>query len=270
MLPFDLHAVRAPGRHRPRIQYMYPPSPTSSSGRSSPELVHVASVAHHHRHTHGVSLATRLANLKAELSALENELGDQKEGSPGFEDDEEPVVVGEETAADDKPKKHAHGHGHVEPGELIKEVVDVKARLEKIGKLKEGRTGREKLVSAVLQGAGEQVSTAGKSDIGYEREEKEDVAKDDKEKESVPLKLEARDIADMDRRLGELERAVGSSSTSVDEVRPMHCYEHVGCLTIRDFRAHLSHHLCSRFSLVSTPSSLSLHNPAILTTYPVG
>lgn len=88
----------------------------------------------------------------------------------------------------------------------------MKARLENINKLKETKTGREKLVSAMLQGVGERTS----SGTGHE-EEKETDKKEAKE-ESEPVQMEVRDIAEMDRRLGELERAIGSASTAADEV----------------------------------------------------
>lgn len=194
------------GRHRPRIQYTYPPSPTSS-GRSSPELY----PHHHHKRTpHALSLAERLANLKAELATLESELIDvHQQESPAAEEDEGAVLVESE-----KAKKIEHSRGHVEPGELIQEVVDVKARLEKIGKLKEVRTGREKLVNAVLQGVGER---GGSTTLDEEKPENET---EKTTKEDAAVRMEVRDIAEMDRRLGELERAVGSVSTSADEVCP--------------------------------------------------
>lgn len=209
-------------RHRPRIQYTYPPSPTSSSGRSSPEIHHTLPPQHHplhhHQRSHASSLAQRLTNLKAELAALEAELGEEQkqEAASGADEDDEPVDVAAEVEDSPKPegsKPKKGSHGHVEPGQLIKEVVDVKARLEKIGKLKDGKTGREKLVSAVLQGVGERATS--KEDASVQESPK------DEEKESTPLKLEVRDIAEMDRRLGELERAVGASSTTVDETTPL-------------------------------------------------
>lgn len=156
------------------------------------------------------------------MAALEAELGDtqQQKGVLAAEDDEEePVVVAAEVEdtpkpEEDKPKKSALGN--VEPGELIKEVVDVKVRLEKIGKLREAKTGREKLVSAVLHGVGER-STSAEAVTG--KGEEKEIAETEKKEEGAPMKMEVRDIAEMDRRLGELERAVGASSTTVDEVR---------------------------------------------------
>ena len=100
--------------------------------------------------------------------------------------------------------------GNADPGELIRSMVDVKRRIEKISKAKEGRG---KLVSQML----------GESDAEDAEEpgvapEKEAVSK----AQLVPPKSktpEARDIAEMDKRVGELEKLVGSSSTALDEVR---------------------------------------------------
>lgn len=179
-------------------------------------MSHVSTPLHHLRGTRGLSLAQRLIKLKAELASLENELGEsQKEGSPAF-DDEEPVDVGAEIAEGNKVKKSMTPHPHVEPAELIKEVVDVKLRIEKIGKMKDGKVEREKLVSAVLQGTGEKV-TNGHADE-HENEREGSLADERVKEEGVPVKMEVRDVAEMDRRLGEIERAVGSSSTSIDEV----------------------------------------------------
>lgn len=117
----------------------------------------------------------------------------------------------------EKTRRAESAHGHVEPGELIKEVVDVKARLERIGKLKDGKAGREKLVNAVLQGVGERSGSAPEQTNDSSKDKAE---KDEKDEEGSKPPLEVRDIAEIDRRLGELERAVGSASTAADEVRP--------------------------------------------------
>ena len=97
---------------------------------------------------------------------------------------------------------------HVDPGELIRGMVDVKSRLEKIGKVKEGRG---KLVSVVL-GEGAKPETPAAEAQAKEKEAK-GTAKDEKAK--TP---EVKDIADMDKRVGNLEKIVGSSSTALDEV----------------------------------------------------
>ncbi|THH29856.1 hypothetical protein EUX98_g4329 [Antrodiella citrinella] len=162
--------------HRPRIQYTYPPSPTSS-GRTSPAL-----------HTPALPLSHRLRNLQAELAALETELADP--ANPLLHKERE--------------------EGHVDPGELIRGMVDVKGRLEKISKLKEGRA---KLVSTVM---GEEGASR------MERQPKEDEETEEKvEVLKVDEKSETRDMAQIDQRLGELEKVIGSSSTTLDEMSPL-------------------------------------------------
>ncbi|KAJ7647475.1 hypothetical protein FB45DRAFT_987216 [Roridomyces roridus] len=84
----------------------------------------------------------------------------------------------------------------VDPGELIRGLVDVRGRLEKIRK---GQEGRGRLVGVILRDG-------------------------DKESESQPAKpAEAekpnvRSIVEMDRRVGELEKLVGSSTATLDEL----------------------------------------------------
>jgi len=93
---------------------------------------------------------------------------------------------------------------NVDPGELIRGLVDVRGRLEKIRKRKEGRG---KLVEVVL-GEGEA------AEDGTEEWDKE--GKIDKKAKEKP---DIRSVVEMDRRVGELEKLVGSSSASLDEVR---------------------------------------------------
>ncbi|KAI0731257.1 hypothetical protein C8Q76DRAFT_613011 [Earliella scabrosa] len=160
-------------QRRPKVQYVYPPSPTGDepSGPPSP--------------TQGsVPLSQRLRLLKAEVAALEVELSDPTN----------PLLRKEKES------------GLADPGELIRDMVDVKRRIEKISKAREGRS---KLVSVVL----------GESDT-------EDAPVESKmkqpEKQLEPAKKsEASDIAEMDRRVGELEKLVGSSSTALDELSPL-------------------------------------------------
>lgn len=158
---------------------MYPPSPTEEeSGRASPTSS-----------TPALPLSQRLKRLQVELASLETELADPS-----------------------NPLLHKEREeGHVEAGELIRGMVDVKGRLEKISKVKEGRG---KLVSAVL---GEvDVVNAPRIDVTAES----DAAKEQsqaKEKDEKPH-TELRDIAEMDKRVGELEKIIGSSSTALDEV----------------------------------------------------
>ncbi|KAK7692807.1 hypothetical protein QCA50_004441 [Cerrena zonata] len=169
-------------QHRPRIQYVYPPSPTEEeSGRVSPTASAPA-----------LPLSQRLKRLQAELAVLETELADPS-----------------------NPLLHKEREeGHVEAGELIRGMVDVKGRLEKISKVKEGRG---KLVSAVL---GEvDVTQPPKIDVTSENGAVKQ-QQQEKEKDTKPH-TEVRDIAEMDKRVGELEKVIGSSSTALDELSPL-------------------------------------------------
>ena len=83
--------------------------------------------------------------------------------------------------------------------------LSVKARLEKIGKLKDGRNGREKLVSAVLQGVGERATS---KEAAAEKDE-ESPKDEEKKEEGAPLKLEVRDIAEVGRLGGTLLPTTG-------------------------------------------------------------
>jgi nuclear migration protein JNM1 len=93
---------------------------------------------------------------------------------------------------------------NVDPGELLKGLVDVKARL---GKFSVGHQGRVRLVQGVLQDP---------PPVNRDTETNPDVSKDAKDPHKS---LEtARGVAELDRRIGELEKLVGSASTSLDEV----------------------------------------------------
>lgn len=97
----------------------------------------------------------------------------------------------------------------VDPGQLLKGLVDVKARLAKFSASHEGRV---RLVQDVLQDsppvdhATETVPDKNGSGAGKEA------------KEPHKLLESAKDVADIDRRIGELEKLIGSASTSLDEV----------------------------------------------------
>ncbi|OCH90232.1 hypothetical protein OBBRIDRAFT_819377 [Obba rivulosa] len=168
--------------HRPRIQYTYPASPSSSPSPPGSPLPNPA-----------LPLSQRLQHLQAEVEALEAELADPSN----------PQLVKEKEAR------------HVEPGELIKGVVDVKGRLEKIGKTQDGRT---KLVNVIL-GEEPKPEKADKSSPF----QKPSLDKSATAEEGVKEKktLDVKDIAEMDRRVGELEKVVGSSSTALDELSPL-------------------------------------------------
>lgn len=128
-----------------------------------------------------MSLSQRLRALQNELLSLENELSDPANPLIQKEREEE----------------------QVDPGELIRGLVDVRTRLEKI---KKGKEGRARLVNVVLDGdfaSKEKVTTKSK------------VLTSDPD---TPAKSEMQVMIQIDQRVGELERIVGSSSTALDEV----------------------------------------------------
>ncbi|VDB95908.1 unnamed protein product [Peniophora sp. CBMAI 1063] len=129
-------------------------------------------------------LSLRLKQLQAELVSLESELADPA----SLQDDQT--------------------DGPVDPAELIRGLVDVKSRLEKIS---HARNKRMRLVQGVIQD-------------GEAKEEAQDAKKDavgEEKPEDTQEKGPARDAAEIDRRVGELEKVVGSGSTSLDETSPM-------------------------------------------------
>lgn len=126
-------------------------------------------------------LSLRLKQLQAELISLESELAD-------------PASLQEDQA-----------DGPVDPAELIRGLVDVKSRLEKISN---ARNTRSRLVQGVMQD-------------GEHKEDNADAVKEEKAEEKPEEgseKSKARDAAEIDKRVGELEKVVGSASTSLDEV----------------------------------------------------
>ncbi|KAI9068320.1 hypothetical protein FKP32DRAFT_1587720 [Trametes sanguinea] len=176
--------------HRPKVQYVYPPSP-SPDDESRP-----ASPTHP-----PVSLSQRLRLLQAEVAALETELSDPTN----------PLLRKEKEA------------GHADPGELIRGMVDVKRRIEKISKAREGRG---KLVSVVLgeSDAEDAAHEMKAGDAAQETGKKSEEGAKESSSASGPAKgkaPEVRDIAEMDRRVGELEKLVGSSSAALDELSPL-------------------------------------------------
>ncbi|THU87714.1 hypothetical protein K435DRAFT_867038 [Dendrothele bispora CBS 962.96] len=164
-----------------RSHYAYPPSPTSS----------VSSVDESGKHSRPVPLSHRLRTLQAELSALELELADPSNPLLQQEKDRE----------------------NVDFGWLIRGTVDVRGRLEKIKKDKEGRG---KLVGVVL---GENTAKTTKKE-GEEKEEEEETQPNG-ENEAEPKVGGFQDLVEMDRRVGELEKLVGSSTSILDETSPL-------------------------------------------------
>ncbi|KAH9894900.1 hypothetical protein C8Q73DRAFT_645251 [Cubamyces lactineus] len=174
--------------HRPKVQYVYPPSPSPDEESRSASPTHSS-----------IPLSTRLRLLQAEVAALEVELSDPTN----------PLLRKEKEA------------GHADPGELIRGMVDVKRRIEKISKAREGRG---KLVSVVL-------GESDTEDVVHEVKPLQEVSKkEESTKGEQPVTgpaggkgktPEVRDIAEMDRRVGELEKLVGSSSATLDELSPL-------------------------------------------------
>lgn len=154
--------------------------------------------------SHPPSLAVRLRLLQAEVASLETELSDSSNS-----------VV------------HAQAEeGHVDPGELIQSLVDVKSRLEKFNQKQDGRV---KLVKEVLkeEPAKEEAKEIGAADASS-------VGKEVVGEVGKP-RSEVQDLAAMDQRLGEIEKLVGSASTSLDEVRLSAHYGLIDSLGV-DFR----------------------------------
>ncbi|KAH9176255.1 Dynamitin-domain-containing protein [Lactarius sanguifluus] len=158
-------------RTRERSLYKYPPSRTPSP---TP--------------THPPSLALRLKLLQSELTSLESELADP--ASPLLVRDRE--------------------QGQVDPGDLLKGLVDVKARLAKFSA---GHEGRARLVQDVLRDPADQVAEM--------TPDKNASADGEEAKASHKTPETVKSISEMDRRVGELEKLVGSASTSLDESSAM-------------------------------------------------
>ncbi|TFK44577.1 Dynamitin-domain-containing protein [Crucibulum laeve] len=164
-------------RDRQRTHYAYPPSPSSPSSPNGQSPA-----------PRSAPLSHRLRALQAELSALEQELADPSNPLIQKEREEE----------------------NVDPGELIRGLVDVRARLEKI---KKGKEGRGRLVGVVL------------GDDTHDADEPKESAQPSIEKSSkvdeLEVKSETHSIIEMDKRVGELEKLVGSSRTALDETSPL-------------------------------------------------
>lgn len=164
---------------RSRSIYAYPPpSPTSPT---SP--------------THARPLTTRLRSLQAELDSLEAELADPTN----------PLLHGDE-----------QGEGaQIDPGELMRGLVDVRGRLEKV---KKGREGRGRLVG-VLSGDHEKLDAeVAQLKNELSRTRSVDAKAGEGKKSDVKEEDEKSDLAELDRRVGELENLIGSSSIALDEV----------------------------------------------------
>ncbi|KAG2153805.1 Dynamitin-domain-containing protein [Suillus clintonianus] len=157
-------------RRRQESRFAYPPSSTSSRSRSPSPSRR--------------PLPARLRALQAELAALEGEVADPS-----------------------NPALKAEG---VDAGEMIRGLVDVRRRLEKV---RMGREGRGRLVGVVLGDDGRE-----DSEEDAERPHSTDGKANETKGEGVP---EVRGVAEMDKRVGELEKLVGSVSATLDESTPM-------------------------------------------------
>ncbi|PPQ99706.1 hypothetical protein CVT24_009689 [Panaeolus cyanescens] len=150
--------------------YTYPPSPDSPGSPVDPSSI-----------SRSVPLSHRLRALQSELTALEQELADPTNPALQRERDEE----------------------NVDTGELFRGVVDVRSRLDKIRK---GKEGRAKLVETVLE-----------TKVPSNPESSEKRVEPPPPTNAEPSKTELHTMVDLDSRLGALENLVGSSSTALDE-----------------------------------------------------
>ncbi|KAG7446414.1 uncharacterized protein BT62DRAFT_919715 [Guyanagaster necrorhizus] len=123
-----------------------------------------------------LTLSNRLQALQIELGALETEIADPTNPQVSKEKD---------------------------PGELIRGLVDVRGRLERIRK---GKEGRGRLVGVVLK------------DHGVKETQDEDADIDEKD---ASEKQPSFGLVEMDERVGQLEKLVGSSTTALDELSPL-------------------------------------------------
>ncbi|KAJ7188383.1 Dynamitin-domain-containing protein [Mycena filopes] len=158
-------------RDRPRTHYAYPPSPTDPASPIEPST------------SRPIPLSQRLRALQAEVMSLETELADPAN----------PLLFKERE------------EDSVDPGELIRGLVDVRGRLDKIRK---GKEGRGRLVGVILGQDDEK-------DPSTNQKSSQPSAADDNGKPNV------RSIVEMDRRVGELEKLVGSSTAALDESSPL-------------------------------------------------
>jgi len=90
----------------------------------------------------------------------------------------------------------------IDPGELLRGLVDVRGRLERINGTK---TGRGKLVSAVIDGGRPGLLDTAPTDSTSTGK-------------GADRQVGPQDLAELDERVGELESVIGSSTTSLDEV----------------------------------------------------
>jgi len=156
---------------RSRTTYVYPSSPELPSSTTNQSDV-----------SRPIPLSRRLQQLNIELTALETE----------FSDPSNPLLQKERE------------EDNIDPGELIKDLVVVRSRLDKFRKCHEGRA---RLIGTVL------------GDNRPEPKSKEDQASDSEiEDSNNPEASKMRNLIDIDKRVAELEKLIGSSSATLDEV----------------------------------------------------
>ncbi|KAF4598326.1 hypothetical protein EYR38_006723 [Pleurotus pulmonarius] len=163
-------------RAQMRTEYAYPPSSTSPVDETNSS-------------SKPVPLSYRLRALQAELAALEEELSDPT-----------------------NPQLHKERvEDQVDPGILIRGLVDVRGRLEKIRK---GKEGRGKLVQVVLGSDGDRDNDAEESKLSSTGDSTTQANASKSETQSGS-------VAEMDKRLGDLEKLLGSSNITIDEASTM-------------------------------------------------
>ncbi|EKM80846.1 hypothetical protein AGABI1DRAFT_112577 [Agaricus bisporus var. burnettii JB137-S8] len=169
---------KAERKHRSRTTYVYPPSRDSSA--DSPTRSGVP---------RQLPLSHRLRALNSELISLETELADP--ANPLLQKERE--------------------EGNVDPGELIKELVNVRGRLDRIRK---GHEGRGRLIGVVM---GNDVQEPNSST----REEEEKMQNGSEEVRKGVEASKTRNLIELDKRVGGLEKLVGSSNAALDETSPL-------------------------------------------------
>ncbi|PFH51996.1 hypothetical protein AMATHDRAFT_46595 [Amanita thiersii Skay4041] len=169
------HFRKAERRQQAQSRLFYTYSPWPSSRSPSPP----GTTGHPNKKT---PLSHRLRVLQAEISALENEMAD--------------------------PSNSALEE-NMDPGELIKGLVDVRGRIDKI---RNDKVGRGRLLGAVMGDV-----------VRQEMEIAEDnrPAREQGELNEKDPKSSIKTIVEMDRRISQLEGIVGSANTALDEMTPL-------------------------------------------------
>jgi nuclear migration protein JNM1 len=133
--------------------------------------------------TRRVPLSQRFRTLQAEISALELELADPTD-----------YQLHRETEA-----------GEVDPGEMLRGIAEVRSRLERV---RHGREGRGRLVNLLALNSSDPVTLQPRPE-----ERKDTSARADLEQSPTNVEI--------DRRVGVLEKIIGSSRIALDESSPL-------------------------------------------------